>query len=188
MMLTGTCFFNIARSYCCRSKPTGEQRQATRRAGRSPGRWQALLPHRQPAIPATRRGLWRRRACHLTYTRSGRCGRACDDWPAHTNTLKRKSEPWSAPRDDSCISFKEPIESWCQMDLFASGYWWLKWITVRLLQLNLIKNYLRKRGNHNRSDLLDIKEAGCCLCATNSIWQELAWDWTVRLRYTNQGR
>ena len=37
---------------CCRSKPTGEQRQATRRAGRSPGRWQALLPRRRPAIPA----------------------------------------------------------------------------------------------------------------------------------------
>ena len=28
---------------CCRSKPTSEQRQATRRAGRLPGRWQALL-------------------------------------------------------------------------------------------------------------------------------------------------
>ena len=35
---------------CCRSKPTGEQRQAIRRAGRTPGRWQALLPRRRPAI------------------------------------------------------------------------------------------------------------------------------------------
>ena len=40
---------------CCRSKPTGEQRQATRRAGRSPGRWQALLPRRRPAIPSRAR-------------------------------------------------------------------------------------------------------------------------------------
>ena len=36
----------------CRSKPTGEQRQATRRAGRSPGRWQALLRRRRSAIPS----------------------------------------------------------------------------------------------------------------------------------------
>jgi len=64
---------------------------------------------------STRRGLRRRRACHLTYTRSGRCGRACNDLPAYTNTWKHKSEPWSAPRDDSCIGFKEPIESRCQI-------------------------------------------------------------------------
>jgi len=37
---------------CCRSKPNGEQRQATRRAERLLGRWQALLPRRRPAIPA----------------------------------------------------------------------------------------------------------------------------------------
>ena len=55
------------------------------------------------------------RACHLTYTRSGRCERACNDLPAYTNTWKRKSEPWSAPQDDSCIGFKEPIESRCQI-------------------------------------------------------------------------
>jgi len=118
------------RRVCCRSKPTGEQRQATRRAGRSPGRWQALLPRRRPTIPATRRGLWRRRACHLTYTRSGRCGRACEDWPAHTNTRKRKSEPWSAPRDDSCIGFKEPIESRCQIGS----------VSIRIL-MNKANNY-----------------------------------------------
>ena len=39
-------------SICCRSKPTGEQQQATRRAGRSPGRWQALLPCQRTAILA----------------------------------------------------------------------------------------------------------------------------------------
>ena len=55
------------------------------------------------------------RACHLIYTRSGRCERACNDLPAYTNTWKRKSEPWSAPWDDSCIGFKEPIESRCQI-------------------------------------------------------------------------
>ena len=64
---------------------------------------------------STRHGLRRRRACHLTYTRSGRCGRACNDLPAYTNTWKHKSEPWSAPRDDSCIGFKEPIEFRCQI-------------------------------------------------------------------------
>ena len=64
---------------------------------------------------STRRGFRRRRACHLTYTRSGRCERACDDLPAYTNTWKRKSEPWSAPRVDFCIGFKAPIESQCQI-------------------------------------------------------------------------
>ena len=37
---------------------------------------------------STRRGLRRRRACHLIYTRSGRCGRACNDLPAYTNSCK----------------------------------------------------------------------------------------------------
>ena len=65
--------------------------------------------------PGTRHGFLRRRACHLTYTRSGRCERACDDLHAYTNTCKRKSEPWSAPRDDSCIGSKESIESRCRI-------------------------------------------------------------------------
>ena len=65
--------------------------------------------------PGTRRGFIRHRACHLTYTRPGRCERACNDLPAYTNTWKRKSEPWSAPRDDSCIGFKEPIGSRCKI-------------------------------------------------------------------------
>ena len=64
---------------------------------------------------STRRGFRRRRACHLIYTRSGGYDRACDDLPAYINTCKHKSEPWSAPRDDSCIGFKEPIESRCQI-------------------------------------------------------------------------
>jgi hypothetical protein len=36
-------------------------------------------------------------------------------FPAYKDMCKRKSEPWSAPRDDSCIGFKEPIESRCQI-------------------------------------------------------------------------
>ena len=44
---------------CCRSKPTSEQRQATRRAGRSPGRWQALLPRQRPTIPSRAWRFWR---------------------------------------------------------------------------------------------------------------------------------
>ena len=102
-------------SNCCRSKPTGEQRRATRRAGRLLGRWQALLPRRQPAIPSHAHRMCESRACHLTYTRSGGCRRAPKQFPAYKDTCKDKSEPWSAPRDDSCIGFKEPIESWCQM-------------------------------------------------------------------------
>ena len=58
---------------------------------------------------------WARPWCHLTYTRSGRCERACNDLPAYTNTWKHKSEPWSAPRGDSCIGFKKPIEFRCQI-------------------------------------------------------------------------
>ena len=74
-----------------------------------------IAPSSTVCNSSTRHGFWRRRACHLTYTRSGRCERACDDLPAYTNTWKRKSEPWSAPRDDSCIGFKEPIKSRCQI-------------------------------------------------------------------------
>ena len=38
-----------------------------------------------------------------------------EQFRAYKDTCKRKSEPWSAPRDDSCIGFKEPIESRCQI-------------------------------------------------------------------------
>ena len=96
-------------------QPAGEQRQATRRAGRSPGRLQALLPRTTARNPAHAEDSGECKACHLTYTRSGGCERACNDLPAYTNTWKRKSEPWLAPRDDSCIGFKEPIESRCQI-------------------------------------------------------------------------
>ena len=44
--------------------------------------------------------------------------RTCSkQFPAYKDTCKRKSEPWSAPRDDSCIGFKEPIESRCQIKI-----------------------------------------------------------------------
>ena len=82
---------------------------------------------------STLHGFWRRRACHLTYTRSGRCERTCDDLPAYTNTCKHKSEPWSAPRDDSCIGFKEPIESRCQIGSAC--------IRILMNKANNCKNY-----------------------------------------------
>jgi len=56
-----------------------------------------------------------RGACHLTYTWSGRCETCFSDLPACTDICKHKSEPWSAPQDDSCIGCKEPIESRCRI-------------------------------------------------------------------------
>ena len=73
---------------CCRSKPTGEQRRATRRAGRLLVRWQALLPRRRPAIPSRARRMCESRACHLTYTRSERCEHASNGLPACINSCK----------------------------------------------------------------------------------------------------
>ena len=55
------------------------------------------------------------RACHLTYTRSGRCERASNGLPAYKDTCKRKSEPWGRLSGTTCIGFKEPIESRCQI-------------------------------------------------------------------------
>ena len=44
------------------------------------------------------------------------CYRTCSEqFPAFKDTCKHKSEPWLAPRDDSCIGFKEPIEYRCQI-------------------------------------------------------------------------
>ena len=43
-------------------------------------------------------------------------------------------------------------------------------LVVFLLMLHQL---LRIRANHNRSDLLNIKEAGCCLYAANSMQREL---------------
>src|SRR3954469_8843987 len=59
-------------NYCCLPKPTGEQRRATRRAGRLPG----LLVGPGPSGDGPQNFLHARpgdvRACHLTYTWSGR--------------------------------------------------------------------------------------------------------------------
>ena len=71
--------------YCCQSKPTSEQRRATRRTGRLLGRWQALLPRRRPAILSRARRMCESRACHLTYTRSEGCRRAPNSF-LHTKT------------------------------------------------------------------------------------------------------
>jgi hypothetical protein len=53
---------------CCQSKPTGEQRQATRGAGRLPERLAGPGPSFNGPESGTRPGFGICRACHLTYT------------------------------------------------------------------------------------------------------------------------
>src|SRR4029079_6089309 len=61
---------------CCRSKPTGEQRQATRRAACRGGAGRPCSLVDVPQFSHAPGGFMESRACHLTYTRSGGCERA----------------------------------------------------------------------------------------------------------------
>ena len=111
----------VASNYC-QSKPTGEQRRATRRAGRLLGRWQALLPRRRPAIPSHAQRMCESRACHLTYTRSGGCRRAPNSFlRKKTRVNVSPSRGW-LPGTTLASALKSRSSPDVRLDLIVSRY------------------------------------------------------------------
>ena len=88
--------FERSFNFCCLPKPTGEHRRATRRAGRLPGLLVGPGPSGDgPQNPAHVLAI--ARACHLTYTWSGRWWIASISF-LHGRHVNIKSEPRSALR------------------------------------------------------------------------------------------
>ena len=107
---------------CCRSKPTSEQRRATRKAGRLLMRRQALLPRRRPAIPSRARRMCESRACHLTYTRSGGCRRTPNSFLRTKTRVNVSPSRGRLPRTTLASALKSRSSPGVRWELIVSRY------------------------------------------------------------------